>query len=188
MRRTMCAIGVCLSLSVHTANAQSIAATVAEAEAEGVEFPRFRAMVATQPFFARRPFVGSSDRRCVPSSTDDPGVSGSLRSGEIILRGTLTGPFGPRAGEEHKLLWIPLHMTRARGTELVLRSSRIGAPADSIRRVIPNGAVGAGAEPIYGSPSSVSFPSAGQWVVVATAGDDWGCFVIEVSPAKARTR
>ena len=32
-------------------------------------------------------------------------------------------------------------------------------------------------------PSTVFFPSAGQWLVVATAKDDWGCFVLDVAEA-----
>jgi hypothetical protein len=40
---------------------------------------------------------------------------------------------------------------------------------------------------MYGYPSLVSFPKAGQWLVIATAGDDWGCLVVDVVERTANT-
>jgi hypothetical protein len=67
--------------------------------------------------------------------------------------------------------------------EAEIRAARIGNPADSVRFRIEGLAYSPGPfGRLYGYPSSVSFPSAGQWVIVATAGNDWGCFVLDVAP------
>jgi hypothetical protein len=187
LRRIILCAAVSICLRPVKVVAQAVAATVAQAEAEAIGFPRFSATVPRQPFFADKPFAGTSDRRCVPSSTDDPQASGSLRSGDMIVRGRLSGPSGLQAGKEHKILWLPLHGDRTRRIDLVLRATRIGHPADSLRRTIPGIVTGGGGR-MNGYPSSVSFPSAGQWLVVATAGDDWGCFVLDVLDAKVSTR
>jgi hypothetical protein len=164
----------------YTLAAQAIPVTVAAAEAEAISFPRSSATSASQAFFAEKPFVGTSDRKCVSMSTEDPHVSGSLRSGDMIARG-LTNRSAFRAGVPDKVLWVPRHTSGVRGTEFILRADRIGHPADSIRLTIRSIA---GSSRMYGYPSTVSFRSAGQWLVVATAGDDWGCFVLDVSDAK----
>ncbi len=36
---------------------------------------------------------------------------------------------------------------------------------------------------MYGYATNVDFPTAGQWLVVATARDDWGCFAVDVDSA-----
>lgn len=94
--------------------------------------------------------------------------------------------YGFQAGEEHKVLWIPLHGSSSRKFPLVVRAARIDNPADSVRFRVEGLAHGGGSpRPLYGYPSEVSFPSVGQWVVVATAGNDWGCFVLDVEPHRS---
>jgi hypothetical protein len=75
-----------------------------------------------------------------------------------------------------------LHGAALHGTPLVLRAVRIGHPADSVRfssAGLVHGEEATG--PTYGYPSEVLFPNAGQWLVLATAEDDWGCFVLDVA-------
>jgi len=72
------------------------------------------------------------------------------------------------------------------GAERRSPAARIGSPADSVRFRVEGLAYSPGASGrLYGYPSEVSFPSAGQWVIVATAGNDWGCFVLDVAPHTA---
>jgi hypothetical protein len=175
---------VCLPILLLVASrimhAQAVPATIAEAESEGAGYLRAGVGLPTQPFFATQ-FDGTSDRRCVTSTSENP-RGGSLRSGEIIVRGRLVGPNGLRAGRAHKILWLPLHGTSAlRSTPLVLRARSLSHPSDSVRLSVTALARGGGASsPLYGYPSSVSFPSPGQWLLVATVGADWGCFVFAV--------
>jgi hypothetical protein len=124
----------------------------------------------------------------VPSTSEDLHATGSLRSGDIIVRGRLIGTNGMEAGKEDKILWIPLHAPSIGRPPLVLRADRIDHPADSLRLTVPGLTHGPGpAGRMFGYPSLVSFPKSGQWLVVATAGDDWGCFVVDVAEAKANT-
>lgn len=97
------------TLNARTVTGDSIPVTAAQAEAEGAVFPRADAPPDIQPFF-QDPFAGTTARRCVVASeADDPRASGSLRSGEMIVRGSWNDPRGFQAGEKNKLLWAPLH-------------------------------------------------------------------------------
>ena len=107
---------------------------------------------------------------------------GSLRSGDFIIRAGFSPQF--EAGKDHKVLWIPLHGAALHGTPLLVRAVRIGHPADSVRFSFVGLARGGEITgPTYGYPSEVLIPNAGQWLVVATAKDDWGCFVLDVAEA-----
>jgi hypothetical protein len=94
------------------------------------------------------------------------------------MRSGLLSRVWPHANGSYKVLWLPLHDPRERRDALLLRGTRIGHPADSIRIRVPEAAANPRAT---GFPSLVSFPKAGQWVVVATAGNDWGCFLVTMS-------
>jgi hypothetical protein len=115
---------------------------------------------------------------------DDSLPGRSLRSGEFIMRsGFSPGPDGSglRADRASKILWLPLHAPQrgvVPGYRLLLRAVHLGDPPDSLRNTIPGVTRG-------GFPSSIRFPEPGQWLVIATTGADWGCFVLKVwDPAK----
>jgi len=164
------------------AGAQPIPLTIPAAEAEGAAFARADPAASAQSFFAGVSFGGSSDRRCVGAVRDDSPRDGSLRSGDFIARMGYSIGFGFQATKEHKVLWIPLHGSALLGTPLVVRAVRVGHPADSIRFRFPGLTRGAQVSgPTYGYPSTVRFTKAGQWLVIATARDDWGCFVVDVA-------
>ena len=190
MRSAVLRIAILASLA-NTAKAQTIPVTIAEAEAEGAGFAHADSAASAQSLFSRASFGGSSDRRCVHPTPGYPIRAGSssslplqLRSGDFIVRGALVDSWGFPAGKQHKVLWIPLHGAAMGGPPLLVRAVRIGHPADSVRLSVDGLARGVeGTGPLYGYPSEVRLPSAGQWLVVATAKEDWGCFVVDVAEA-----
>lgn len=163
------------ALSAGVLNAQAILRTSAAAEAEGAQFPRV--VTAGPPIgLVARARSGTSERRCVaPPAVED--VVGGLRSGDFVVRGILTGSSGLRAGNAHKVLWLPVHPGSELRTPLLIRAGRVGQPADSLRQIVP-ALASSGSE--RGYPSSMEFPTAGEWVVVTTAANDWGCFLLTV--------
>jgi len=178
--RSMSKVITATLLAVATASgAQSIAATVDAAEAEAKTFPRGELPGVASPLLSQ-PFGGSAERKCISPSRDGPIRNGSLRSGEFIIRTTFGGPWGLRQNRDHKILWMPLHNPYEYRDTLVIRAARIGDAADSLRKVISNWAWSPGLKTNSGFPSLVRFPTAGDWLVVATAGNDWGCFVLTI--------
>jgi hypothetical protein len=175
-------------VSPRIVRAQTIPVSVAQAEAEAAGFPRADSISITQPRLAKAPFAGTADRRCVPATAPDPRGSGSLRSGDIVVRGT---PSELTAGKRRKILWLPLHGSGAsRATRLIVRADRVGSPGDSVRFSVAGLAYTPGPPTtrLYSYPSEVTLPAPGEWIVVATAGPDWGCFVVDVSEATAKAR
>jgi hypothetical protein len=192
MRLASFASGVAIvTLAVQGSRAQSIPLTIARAEAEGAAFPQAVPPTVLQSLFGG-PFGGTSARTCTASQPDDSIPGGSLRSGDIIIRSRLTGRWGPHAGRGHKILWLPLHgpadTTRMSFAEwrkkaidhapLLIRAVRVGYPADSLRQIIA-GLTGGPRQ--FGFPSEITFPTAGQWLVIASTDEDWGCFLLGVA-------
>jgi hypothetical protein len=157
--------------------ALAIAHTVAAAEAEGRQFDRPEAR-NEQTSLLVTPSSGTNERRCVaPPPTDDSLVNGALRSGDLLARARFAGPQGFRAGKEQKVLWLPLHAVRGTHVTLLLRAARVGQPLDTLRQMIPGSVYSHGAT---GYPSALGLRTAGDWLVVATAERDWGCFLLHV--------
>jgi hypothetical protein len=156
--------------------AQAIAHTVASAEMEGRQLgPPDASAEQSGPLVS--PFRGTAERRCVVPPSEDSLANHALRSGEIAARTRFSGPAGFRAGRSQKVLWLPLHAVRGQRVPLLLRAARIGEPQDTVRKTIPGSVYSHGST---GYPSAVLLPTAGEWVVVATAGRDWGCFLLHV--------
>ncbi len=132
MRSAVLHVAILASLA-SVVGAQSIPATIAEAEAEGTGFAHADSPIAAQSLFAGAPFSGSGDRGCLRTTPGAPVPGGSLRSGDFTIRAGSSYPFGLQAGKDHKILWIPLHGVALRGAPLVARAVRIGHPADSVR-------------------------------------------------------
>jgi hypothetical protein len=179
MRSAILQVAILASLA-NVVSAQAIPATIAEADAEGAGFAHADPAVSAQSLFTGANFGGSGDRRCVRAISGAALPSGSLRSGDFIIRAGFSYQF--EAGKDHKILWIPLHGAALHGIPLVLRAVRIGHPADSVRFSFADLVHGGEATgPTYGYSSEVVFPNAGQWLVLATAKDHWGCFVLDVA-------
>ena len=169
-------------LTARTGHTQQVPATVADAEAEGAAFPHDPAPAALPAAYHARSFGGSIERRCV-----EPGRNSvwpqSLRSGEMIVRGYTGLKAGTRG---NKMLWMPLHDPGNHPVSLVLRGVRVGHPSDMLRQTITARRMArqVGQHDSFGVPTTVRFPTAGQWLVLADDGDDghdWGCFVLNVA-------
>jgi hypothetical protein len=173
MRCTTFAVIVVLALPC-VARAQAIPSSVREAEAEGRQFSR-DSLNATQALFTTQVYSGTAERRCIDrSATNDRSGALQFRSGDFIMRAA----WSRRSGAADKMLWLPAHGAAHPAAPLLIRAARIGNPADSLRKIIAGPAHSHGG---IGYPSSVEFSAPGDWVVVVTAAQDWGCFLFTVA-------
>lgn len=177
---------VVLSFAIlHTGGAQQIATSVAAAESEGASFPHGARPAVVGEAFGRQ-FGGTAERRCVVPPGNIYAVGGSLRSGEMIVR---SGVLEFEANQARKVAWMPLHHPDVYKTKLTIRAMRIGGDSalDSLRLTVPDW-VWSGPRTNSGFVNLVTFPAAGTWLVVATAGEDWGCFEFTVATSSQATR
>ena len=103
---------------------------------------------------------------------------GPLRSGEFIIGGNIGG-----AAAWHdavKIWWAPMHPDKR--NQLVVRGASLTIPGDTVRYVSSNWAVGGPPPYDLTRPnfyaSGFWFPATGRWLVIATSGRDWGCFIL----------
>lgn len=151
-----------------------IPSSIADAEAEAQRHPR--APLPSQVRAAFQDSPGLAERTCVDVERHRPlAPEAGVRSGEFIA-----GPFAMYANEWKsqqgnfgKLWWIPLHTNAFPG--LTVRAVLLDDP--SIRRVFSESIVGHGSGGAF-YPSTVVLPTPGRWLLVATAGPDWGCFLL----------
>jgi hypothetical protein len=134
--------------------------------------------------------IGSAERKCVeiPAGVM-PAWPGSYRkSGEFVAGGEIGAL---RAGREAKVPWSPFHDPAGIGATLLVRGSRLDEPGITSRFVSSNYAwpIRELRQPVKDSvvdrdhaffPSGFMLPSSGRWLLVATSGNDWGCFVVTV--------
>ena len=98
-----------------------------------------------------------------------------FRSGEFIVRyGALW------ANQPAKFLWMPLHDPSDYPDTLLTRAARLGHPSDSLRTWVRYWGWSKSREN-SGYIGGFVFPSAGTWLVVATPGNDWGCFEFSIA-------
>jgi len=121
---------------------------------------------------------GASERKCVAASGMGP-----VRSGQFAIGGLLSEK-RDKAGDI-KIWWAPMH--HAAQMSLVVRGRMAGTGA--VTEFLSSGVawpVVRGGPPVpvaereYFFPSGVRFSSAGKWILVATQGSDWGCFILNV--------
>ena len=121
-------------------------------------------------------------RKCIDLESGSVPTGASFRSGDILIRSSFFGGRA-KARSTYKVLWVPLHSPYMYPDTLVIRRARVDERADSLRMVVD--AFGYAPRPApkseAGFPSLVTVPSAGAWLVVATAGNDWGCFRLNVA-------
>lgn len=160
-------------------------ATTAAAEAEGRDYPQSHPPQEPDGAFQRA--AGTAARDCVevepllasdadstlPASDQRGSAGHGIRSGEFVA-----GPFGgykqnwARDPRDGKLWWVPLHRDAMPG--LTVRAVLLDDPAIG-RAFTLTPAAGADG-PFY--PSGVVLPAPGRWLLLATAGPNWGCFVM----------
>jgi hypothetical protein len=177
----MVRLSICATVMLVVARsvtAQNIPTSVQAAQAEGASYRSAKAPSYTPSVFTEG-FSGTAERKCATPPARD---SGSVRSGEIIIRSNgWSGTWGPRANRNTKILWRPLHNPFEYPDTLLIRAVRLDNPADSLRQQVPHWAWSSRRKQESGFPSLVRFPTAGDWLVIGTAGPDWGCFVITVA-------
>jgi hypothetical protein len=163
--------------------------TVAAAETEGAAYPRGPAREHDPVVFAGNP-IGTPERKCTSGPSTDVAAGKSagfdfsytpvgIRSGDFVIGGQIGAGTPPGAGRQSKIWWAPYHNPHEHFTPLVVRGARLGHPGDTIRYMQPNHAwPGRGPETDAFFPSGIELPRPGRWLLIATAGDDWGCFIL----------
>jgi hypothetical protein len=166
------------SAAVLTGNTE--AEIVSAAVRAGATFPLdLRAPSLPATYFGEPATPGEAGRKCVAAS----GV-GPIRSGQFVIGGGLSRP--RTKDGELKIWWAPMH--HAASMSLVVRGRMVGtsgATTEFLSSDVAWPVAGPGqtvpvAERQYFFPSGVSFSSPGTWILVATQGSDWGCFVLNV--------
>jgi len=137
---------------------------------------------------------GASYRRvpspdATPRTCALPWIDAPAKSGEFTIGGQISPVFPLTAGRMGKIWWSPIHNSKdmppliIRGRNLTtmkdtvrLTMTNIGQPARGGRRVPES-------ERIYFFPSGTTLPTPGRWLIIATSGPNWGCFVLTVKAA-----
>ena len=159
---------------------------IGQAEKEGAGFladPRPPLRVPKS--FQSETAAGTAERRCVVATGKGP-----VRSGEFMVGGDLTGVARAWALKKvpPKLWWAPLH--HAPTMSLVVRGKQVGSTEKgeqfkSTTVAWPVSAPGVKvpeAERDYFFPTEIRFlRDGGKWILVATQGADWGCFVLTIA-------
>lgn len=139
---------------------------IAEAEATGASWPRARPS-DTQP---RKCLIVKPEQIGFPSSRGEPGdfylESGDFSAGSIS--------FGWDSNYEQAKMPLTPRYPEAIGKGLRLVLTRIDPPGGTVRLDVP------------GFPPHADFfatwprfATPGRWMIVATAGANWGCFVLD---------
>jgi hypothetical protein len=162
-----------LAQSLRVPQGASEAQIVAAAHADGEAYPRF---LTTAPRDAL-------PRRCVAAWEIGP-----AQSGEFTIGGNLAGSVAMRAGRPGKVWWAPLHYA-ADMPPLVVRGRSLTTPSDTLIfttakiawPVTPGGPRVPPAQRKYFFPSGITIPGPGRWLLIATSGPNWGCFILTVT-------
>ena len=153
---------------------------IVDAEAEGQRFQR-----ATSPVDKDLGGVadtGTAERRCA-----DVGSSKTVRSGEFVAGNFAAYPMFYREGTG-KIWWATAHWPElqpsgwpAKGAmPLTVRVTRLDTIAPGQVYTYGTWAKPAGQKGDLFVPSDLRLPTPGQWMLVATAGPNWGCFVYDL--------
>jgi hypothetical protein len=176
------------------------AATVLETEAEGARWAEAAVPASLPASFSDANLRGDAGRHCVHVSN-----GARIRSGEFVLAGQLGASIlegrGPRAPIQlrrdvgrvpppaepaavadsvrggRKLNWRALHASVGPLRVDLRQLQVIGSHTEHV--VPPAGAEESNAGGEF-FPLTLRFPGPGEWMVVTTAGSNWGCFLFSV--------
>ena len=151
--------------------------SVGAAEKEGTTHPRGAPPASLGPSFEPGGNEGTAERKCVEFPV---GIQpANRRSGEIIVGGSIGAL---KAGEEGKVWWAPLHDPAGAKSTLVVRSARLDAANKTSLFTSKDYAwpIAPGGREHAFFPSGFGLPESGHWLLTATSGDDWGCFIVTV--------
>jgi hypothetical protein len=156
--------------------ADSVPSSVQLAEAQGARFALAPAPELSQYTLLTAQYPGTSDHRCV-----EAGEAFRIRSGDFTVAG-----FSVYRGVWHagwgKLNWMPYHPQPANPGQLIVRATRLDDPTKQWIFEREGGMAHApGANLDYSYPSAFYLPSPGRWMLVATAGTNWGCFIYNLA-------
>jgi hypothetical protein len=134
--------------------------------------------------------ASSSD--AAPRTCALPWMYAPAKSGEFRIGGQISPTFPLQAGRMGKIWWSPTHNTKDM-PPLLVRGRNMTTMKDTVRFTIssiatpvnPGGPRTPESQRTYFFPSGTTLPTPGRWLVVATSGANWGCFVLTVVPAKA---
>jgi len=147
--------------------------SVEAAEAEGAKWP------SNPPQADRTSWAdafGPRDRRCVRAADHTTMRSGDFIAGPFKDRVLMVGTGGQPP--KWKVWWVPNQMPPLNGNvQLMLRATKMNQPEKTVTHTFVDIANEHAEEPFF--PTTVLFPENGDWLVVATAGNNWGCFIIE---------
>lgn len=168
-------------LATISESAKARSTTVLAAEARGSVHPRI-AEPPTPPTSFGRPFLqGHPERRCAESSNSH------TRSGDWVF-----DPLGYAANwkvdrYEMKTAWVPLHQADPQSdlTPLTVSGTLLSAPQHSYTYVSPGWVQGDQA--VFFATSAFVLPIAGDWLLEAVSGGNWGCFIIRIAPVRSPT-
>lgn len=158
--------------SVGPLRTEQIPRTIEDAEREGAEWPQITA-APTQPVRGRDTtvmFTVPGPRTCTVGKELGP-----ARSGEFLIGAQLSGSVAGTHGNLTKIWWRPDHP--ALEYDLLVRGRSLTNSADTMRMVFTDWAHVGGESWFF--PSGTIFPTAGRWLVIASHGPNWGCFILE---------
>ena len=167
----LCACGISLGAQV-PARVTSPEAQIAAAEKAGASLP---GVTANTP--PRKCYILKPEQIVLPGASNNP-ASFDLASGDFVARSVSFG--WDKTYEIGKIPLTPGHPDPAIKVRLDLTRIDPSGETRTLQYQMVN--VNSGHSMFYATASQ--FPTPGRWMVVATAGANWGCFVFD-RPVKA---
>lgn len=151
---------------------------ISAAEAAGTMHPRVERQKPVSAQWKESAWWGREDRRCVEASGMGP-----VRSGEFIIGGELGGRPAILPRVPAKIWWAPLH-NGERMDSLVIVGERLSSPMHmrlalgTVAFPMSPGQSIPSADREYFFPSGTIIPDWGRWLLIASSGPNWGCFIV----------